>query len=75
MHQKRDMEDPRDFAVLLARLLRLSGDEEAIGHMEDIILDAMNEALGQAREAVRADPRWGVEAIDALKVKLNAPQK
>lgn len=70
---KREMEDPSDFAVQLARLLRLNGDEEALGHMEDVILDAMNEALLFSREAVSADPRWGVEAIDALKVKLNAP--
>jgi hypothetical protein len=72
MKPKREMEDPSDFAVQLSRLLRLNGDEEALGHMEDVILDAMNEALDFAREAARTDPRWSVEAIDALKTKLNA---
>lgn len=74
LKQQREMEDPLTFAEILMRKLGLDGDKTALREAEDAILDAMNEALDHARDAVQRNPRWGVEAVDAVKVKLNTPR-
>lgn len=72
--RQREMEDPQQFAHILMKRLNLVGDKTAFRDAEDVILDAMNEALNHAKEAVARNPRWGVEAIDALKTGLNNPK-
>ncbi len=71
---QREIEDPTMFALLLVRRLGLEGDKTAFRDAEEVILDAMNEALDQARAAVVRTPRWGGEAVDSLKVRLNNPK-
>lgn len=71
---QREMEDPLTFAHVLTRKLGLQGDKVALREIEDTVLEAMNEALVHAREAVSRNPKWGVEAIDALKNRLNNPR-
>lgn len=75
MHKpaQRQIEDPMTFASMLLRKLGLEGDKAAFRDTEEVILDAMNEALDQARAAAARTPRWGAEAIDALKNRLNNP--
>lgn len=69
----RDMEDPQQFAGILMRKLGLEHDKSAFRDAEEIILDAMNEALKQARERIARTPKYGVEVVDALLLKLNNP--
>jgi hypothetical protein len=69
----RDLEDPQQFATMLMRQLGMETDRTATRMAEDVILEAMNEALKQARERVIRTPRYAVEVIDALIVKLNHP--
>jgi hypothetical protein len=70
----RDIEDPQQFAHMLLKRLHLDGDRQAFREAEDVILEAMNEALNHARDAVARNPRWGVEAIEAIKNRLNNPK-
>lgn len=71
---QREMEDPLTYAHILMRKLGMDEDKTALREAEDAILEAMNEALDHARDAVQRSPRWGVEAIDSLKAKLNTPR-
>ena len=71
VRMERELEDPESFAAILMRRLRLSDDRAAFRDAEEVIYDAMNEALNQARAVVAKSPRWGVEAIDSLRARLN----
>jgi len=74
MKFKREMEDPQTYASMLVRKLGVVGDRTAFHEAEDIILEAMNEALTHARAAAADNPRWAAEAIDAIKLRLNNPK-
>lgn len=71
---QREIEDPTTFAAILIRKLGLDGDKAAFRDAEEVILDAMNEAMDQALGVASRTPRWAAEAIESLKTRLNNPK-
>jgi hypothetical protein len=72
--QKREMDDPQTYASMLMRRLGMSRDRTAFHDAEDVILEAMNEALNHAKQAATDNPKWAAEAIEAIKLRLNNPK-
>lgn len=63
----REMDSPRSFAALLIRRLGLQDDREAHAAAEEVIHDAMSEALQHAKQTAEKSGRWAPEAIDSLR--------
>ena len=66
----RDMEDPKQFANILANRIRLN-PQEAL-EAEDVILEAMNEVLNRSIVIAKDTGKWAAEALEFERKKLNA---
>lgn len=70
----REMEDPQTYARIFCRKMGMSNDRVAFREAEELFLQAMNGVLDKAKETVQSNGVWSIEALDALRNRLNNPR-